>query len=374
MKARNLFIVFLIVLGTCLSSIQALIEFSEERLNSLVSKRWSVDQGKAWQVKYGYRAGMNFIPSTADNELEMFQAETYDPKTIDRELGFAQALGFSTARVFLHNLLWEEDSVKFLARLDNFLSIADKRGFSIMFVLLDSCWNDNPQPGTQPEPITGKHNSQWVQAPGYATIMDHDKFSQLKSYVMGVVTHYKDDSRIMAWDIWNEPNNSGYADNVILPLITEAFSWVRAVNPSQPLTTPVWQFSAHFSYFEQAQMKLSDVVSFHNYEVPQALQQVILHLKEYNDERPLVCTEYMARTAGSHFEPSLQIMKDENIYAYNWGLVNGRTMTIYDWSTTYMPATEPPQVWFHDVFNPDGTAFNQTEISYIQSVLLAKKN
>ncbi len=340
---------------------------------SLSDKRWTPERAQDWQTKYGYRAGINFIPSTADNELEMFQSETYDPKTIDRELGYAQSMGFTTARVFLHNLLWEEDSVKFLARLDNFLSIASKRGFAVMLVLFDSCWNADPHTGTQPEPIYGQHNSQWVQAPGTAILNDAKAFEKLHSYVKGVTEHFKDDSRIIAWDVWNEPNNSGYDDSFILPRITQVFSWIREVNPSQPLTTPVWKYSkASFSLFEQVQMNMSDVISFHNYEPPQQLAQSMEHIQKFNGDRPLVCTEYMARTAGSHFEPSLQMMKDLKINAYNWGLVNGRTNTIYDWTTCVKPATEPPAIWFHDIVNPDGSAFNQSEISYIQSVLLPK--
>lgn len=37
--------------------------------------------------------GANFIPSTAINQLEMWQKETFDPTTIDRELGFARKIG-----------------------------------------------------------------------------------------------------------------------------------------------------------------------------------------------------------------------------------------------------------------------------------------
>lgn len=345
-------------------------ELINGRISDLSKKRWSVPAAIDWQSKYGFRAGVNFIPSTADNELEMFQADTYDPKTIDRELGFAQTMGFTTLRVFLHNLLWEVDPSKFLVRLDNFLSIAEKRGFVVMFVLLDSCWNPSSHTGPQPEPISGMHNSQWVQAPGEAILKDHDQFKKLKSYIMGVVSHFKNDNRIIAWDVWNEPNNSGYEDQLILPLIVEVFEWIREVAPSQPLTTPVWKYSGVFSIFEQAQMNMSDVVSFHNYVQPSLLRSAIANLKRYNGDRPLVCTEYMARPAGSLFEPSLDILKNSNIHAYNWGLVNGRTMTIYDWSTRDSPASQPPSVWFHDIVNPDGTPFNQSEVTYIQSLLL----
>jgi hypothetical protein len=308
--------------------------------------RWTADQGVKWQVSKGYQAGVNFVPSNAVNELEMFQKETYDGVTIDRELSFAQTMGFNTLRVFLHNILWDLGSDDFLNRLDNFLSIASKRGFSTMFVLLDSCWNAYPKAGTQPEPIPGVHNSQWVQCPGYDIIHNTSAFNNLKPYIQGVIMRFKDDNRVLAWDIWNEPNNSGYADSLISPLIQTAFDWAREVGPTQPLTTPVWQNveGAIYTPFQKLQLDLSDVISF--------------------------CTEYMARTEGSTFQPNLEVLKNANVYAYNWGFVSGKTQTIYPWSTCTVPATEEPKVWFHDVLRSDGTAFNQTEISYIQSVLL----
>mmetsp|Transcript_9824 Transcript_9824/g.10583 ORF Transcript_9824/g.10583 Transcript_9824/m.10583 type:complete len:354 (+) Transcript_9824:81-1142(+) len=333
------------------------------------AERWSVEKAQVWQKKRGYKAGSNFVPSTADNELEMFQDITWDPTTIDRELQWAQDAGFTTMRVFLHNILWDQGSDAFLNRLDEYLTIADKHGISTMLVLFDSCWNIVAKPGVQPEPIPGVHNSQWVQAPGNGVVYDSDAFQTLKPYVQGVVSRFKDDSRVLAWDVWNEPDNSGYSGDLIGPLLQNVFDWVREVNPSQPLTTPVWYGFSDWNTFQRIQMDNSDVISFHHYDNENALQDVISSLQDYAQGRPLICTEYMARTAGSHFEPHLQIMKDAGIYAINWGLVSGRTQTIYPWSTTTVPATEEPEIWFHDIFRNTGTAFNQSEISYIQSVL-----
>ena len=53
--------------------------------------------------------GANFTPSTAVNQLEMWQEESFDPGTIDRELGFAEGIGMTIMRVFLHDLLWQQD-------------------------------------------------------------------------------------------------------------------------------------------------------------------------------------------------------------------------------------------------------------------------
>jgi endo-1,4-beta-mannosidase len=147
----------------------------------------------------------NFIPSTAINELEMWQADTFDPPTIDRELGWAQSLGMNSMRVFLHNLLWEQDSAGFLMRMNKFLEVADKHHIRIMFVLLDSVWEPHPHLGKQREARPHVHNSGWVQAPGADVLKDPSRWDrEVKPYV---IAHFKDDRRILMWDLMNEPDN-----------------------------------------------------------------------------------------------------------------------------------------------------------------------
>jgi hypothetical protein len=132
---------------------------------------WSADQANQWYAKQAWQVGSNFLPSTAVNELEMWQPETLDPPTIDRELGWAQGLGTNTMRVFLHNLLWQQGSQEFLRRIDRFLQIAEKHRIRITFVLLDSVWDPQPHLGLQPAPRPHVHNSRWVQAPGAELLM-----------------------------------------------------------------------------------------------------------------------------------------------------------------------------------------------------------
>lgn len=341
----------------------------------LAGERWSAEKAVVWQKKVGYHAGANFVPSTADNELEMFQDATYDPVTIDRELSWAAATGFTTIRVFLHHILWQEDSAKFIQRINDFLTIADKHNIKTTLVLLDSCWQAYPKAGTQPEPIPGVHNSQWVQCPGTDIIHNTDSFKSIVlPYVTGIVSAFKDDSRVLAWDVWNEPNNSGYADDLIAPLLKLTFDAIRTIDYTQPLTTPVWTDvdGAHYSDFMQLQLELSDVYSFHNYDTASHMQGCIDRLRQFDRIRPIVCTEYMARTVGSTFEPHLNILHTNNVIAYNWGLVSGRTQTIYPWSTNTVPATQEPEIWFHDIFRDNGVPFNASEIAYIQSILLPK--
>lgn len=309
--------------------VSALVAFCVGSTMAAASGRWSVERATRWQEKIGWKAGSNFIPSTADNELEMWQAATYDPVTIDRELQFAQDIGFSIVRVFLHNLLWSQDQKGFLSRIDDFLRMADSHQIRVMFVLFDSYWLAYPKLGAQPEPIPGVHNSQWVQAPGADYIYGNngEDFATLQDYVKGVVSYYRDDSRVLAWDIWNEPNNSEYPDSTIGPLLAQVVDWVHAIAPSQPITTPIWQDMNNTKYtaFQRQQLDASDVLSFHVYEDASITSNSIQNLKNYAPGRPLICTEYMARPRNSTFEPHLSIMKSEGVYAMNWGFVSGES-------------------------------------------------
>lgn len=335
--------------------------------------RWDEERAVTWYRDQGFKAGVNFIPSYASNQLEMFQDRTYDIDCIERELKWASELGFSVLRVYLHHLLWFDYHERFLQRLDEFLTIASCLGFSVIFVFFDSCWNSVAFSGPQPDPTPGVHNSRWLQCPGKDILDDVSRFDALKQYVQCIVSYFKNDHRVVMWDIWNEPNNSGYLDVVINPLLKKAFGWAREIQPCQPLTTGIWQTMVReiAKPFQTLQLQLSDVVTFHCYESSLRLQLSIEFLRRQEPRRPLICTEYMARTNESTFNPQLKMLKDANAWAISWGLVSGRSQTIFPWTTINHPSSEvEPTVWFHDFLRRDGSPFDQKEVEYIKSVLL----
>ena len=342
---------------------------------------WSTKQADEWQKKHGWRVGCNFTPAYAINELEMWQASTFDLAAIDRELGLAEGLGFNSVRVFLHNMLWQDDSKGLLKRMDKFLGVADKHHIGVMFVLLDSCWDPFPKIGIQREPTPHVHNSGWVQAPGQEILKDPSRYDSLKPYITGVLRHFKNDKRIDAWDLFNEPDNpntSAYGPvelankpDFALKLLTKEVEWARQIRPSQPLTIDVWygaawNESANLNPMQKYSLENSDVISFHCYDKPDDLKKRIDSLRQWN--RPILCTEYMARPNGSEFEPSLEIMKAANVAAYNWGFVSGKTQTIYPWDSWKKTYTEEPPVWFHDIFRPDGSPYRPEEVAYIRRI------
>jgi hypothetical protein len=344
-------------------------------------ERWSMEKANMWYSQQGWLVGANYMPEDAINQLEMWQADTFDPSQIDKELGWAQSLGMNTMRVFLHDLLWEQDSKGFTKRIDTFLSIADRHHIRPIFVIFDSCWDPRPKLGSQHPPIPGIHNSGWVQSPGAASLENPKQYPRLHSYVAGVVRAFADDKRVLAWDIWNEPDNEGGGNYVkeeptnksalVQTLLPHAFAWAREAHPIQPLTSGVWNGDWRgletMSAVAQIQIRESDIISFHNYGWPEEFERRIHELQQYN--RPLICTEYMARGAGSTFDTILPIAKRDHVGAISWGFVAGKTQTYLPWDSWKRPYVEDkPTIWFHDIFYPDGTLYRQREGEIFQSL------
>ena len=346
--------------------------------------RWTEAQANAWYAQHRWLVGSNFIPKDASNQLEMWQADTFDPQEIDRELGWAEAIGMNTMRVFLHDLLWKQDAAGFKQRMDQFLSIASRHHIRPIFVIFDSCWDPNPKLGKQRPPVPGVHNSRWVQSPGAKALDDPSQVPRLKAYVTGVIGAFAKDQRIVAWDVWNEPDNTNAKKDPkdkkarVEALLPQVFEWARSVDPSQPLTSGVWDGTseewaapAKWNATERTQLEQSDVISFHNYSWPEDFQAHVLALQKLN--RPLLCTEYMARSVGSTFDTILPLAKSDHVAAINWGLVAGKTQTNLPWESWNHPyvKTKPP-VWFHEVFYSDGKPYREAEVQLIRQLTTTK--
>lgn len=343
------------------------------------ASRWSPDRANNWYQAQGWPVGANYITSNAVNQLEMFQADTFDPRRIDTELGWAQSAGFNTLRVFLHDLLWVQDQRGFQARLAQFVDIAARHGIKPLFVLFDSCWDPAPQAGPQRPPTPGVHNSGWVQSPGAARLDDRGYIRILRGYVTAVLTQFRNDDRVLAWDLWNEPDNPSRhyrsterADKVqlVADLLPQVFDWARSVDPCQPLTSGVWHGEwadpDSRSTISGIQLDNSDVITFHSYAEPAEFENRIDELAPLG--RPVLCTEYMARTLGSTVEDILPIAKRRNVAAINWGFVAGKTQTYFPWDSWEHPYTAMPDVWFHDLLQPDGRPFKAPEIQTIRQM------
>ncbi len=359
-----------------LIAITALLTLS----SAFAREKWTEKQANDWYASQPYLAGANYINRDSINQIEMWNKETFNPKQIDEELGWAKSIGFNTMRVFLHDLVWEENPEGFFERVDKFLEIADKHNIKIMFVFFDSCWNPIAKLGKQPSPRKYIHNSGWLQSPARIRLFDKTQWDILEKYVTDVITRYKNDKRVIVWDLFNEPaqlqgNKFGNESDKVEPvkeLLKKVFQWARNANPSQPLTVGVYSRPPFKHKYKSAHgegeiaLTESDVISFHVYNT-KISEECVKNLQRYN--RPLICTEYMARPI-STFNPVLGIFKKHNVGAYNWGFVNGKSQTIYPWNSwekKYTKDTLPP--WFHDIFHADGTPYDKIETDYIKATL-----
>ena len=348
--------------------------------------KWSQEKAKKWYEERDWLVGCNYLPSNAINQLEMFQLETFDEEINIRELSWAKDLGFNTVRVYVHDLLWNQKE-SFTNTLNQFLDICHELEIRPMLVLFDDCHRPYPKLGKQPKPVRGVHNSGWKQSPGMALVHEiyedptHSEIPRLKRYVQEILSEFSDDERILMWDVYNEPGQFGISDKAI-SLLELVWKWALEVRPSQPLTACL--DGSVGKDIIACNAENSDIITFHTYEADK-LEETINRLGEY--ERPLICTEYMAREFGSTFEFSLPIFKSHNIGCYNWGLVAGKSQTHFGWSTILELKEKKekgdfleegdqipePEVWFHDIFRTDGSPFNKKEVSFIKEITSVKK-
>ncbi len=361
-------------------------------------KRWSEERSREWYADLPWLVGCNFLPSTAINQVEMFQPETFDPGTIRRELGWARDLGLNTLRVYLHDILWSGEIREGVqASFEAFLDICESLGMRCIIVFFDDChWDHTIKLGKQHPRITDVHNSGWLKSPGRellqayqdGTIPDDDR-ARLKGYVQGILERYGDDPRILMWDIYNEPNLPATKT-----LLEDAWRWAREIDPSQPLTGCHYGAGPDYAAFHSEQ---SDVLSYHCYNSTQQ-QANIDELRRMHPGRPIICTEYMGRP-DSTFQQCLPILKENNVGAINWGLVNGKSGTVWrwpsqraineivakpDWTMNQIELSHgfdqpapgenypEPELWFHDIFRVDGTPFDPEDVAFIRRMTGAK--
>ena len=405
----SLLIGVLIIIKSCNSNIDNL------------SGKWTAERAWRWYGNQPWLVGSNFITSSAINQLEFWQEDTFDLDRIDKELSLSSSIGMNTQRVFLHDLLWEQDSIGFIKRIDQYLTISDKYGIKTMLVFFDGVWHPSPKLGKQPEPLINVHNSGWVQSPGAKLLRDTLAYYKLEKYVKGIVKYFSNDERVLIWDLYNEPGLLGIASHDIskeraielykqvgieineenyptynlkqiddrtnkqfytLKLLKKTVGWVREINPSQPITTGIYNWDSDWGNFEQLSeldqfiLSSSDIISFHEYGDKASAIKRIDQLNNYN--RPLMCTEYLNRgnntggwidgKVGNTFEAYLPLFKKKRVAAYNWGLVSGKTNTIYPWKSWDSIFTGPPLKWHHDIFDKNLKPFSDNEVELFKKL------
>lgn len=358
-----------------------------------VPGRWPVEKAKAWYAKLPWLVGCNYYPATAINQIDMWQASTFDPATIDKELALAASIGMNTLRVYLHDLVWADDEQGLYKRMDQFLDICQNHGIRPFFVFFDDCHYPEPELGEQPLPVRAWHNSGWRNSPARDVALRFaegaatgEEVARLKGYVQETMRRFKADERVLFWELYNEPGcGRGEDAEKSKRLVYESWVWAREVNPSQPISSNTAGAVGRVNI--AINRANSDIHSIHSYSSPAALERLIEEYKK--DGRPVIVTEWLARTRGSTVQDCLPVLKEHRVGAVNWGFVSGKSGTIWPWKSRRGPNGErlslnekrargevvkpgepfpEPEVWFHDLFRIDGTPFDQAEIDLFKEL------
>ncbi len=382
------------------------LEAADADLPDPVPGRWSVEKINAWYDRQPWLVGCNYYPATAINQIEMWQASTFDLPTIRKELALAESVGMNTLRVYLHDLVWADDEQGLYQRMDRFLDACKEHDIRPWFVFFDDCHFPRPRLGKQPLPVMAYHNSGWVNSPGRALAVRYgngkatpEEAARLKGYVQNTMRRFKDDPRVLMWELYNEPgrgnsdgepmegtNPKGGIGDHSKRLVHDSWVWAREVAPSQPvMSNSSGSVGKRNIAINRAN---SDLHSIHSYGggAPRLRKEILEYQK---DGRPVMVTEWLARDKGSTVETCLPVMKELDAGAVNWGFVSGKSATIWNWDSRRNARGKPrnvtqerkagkvvrpgdplpePEVWFHDLFRPDHTPYDEGEIEIFRQL------
>ena len=330
--------------------------------------RWSVEQAKAWGAANPWWCGLNYIPANAINYTAMWDKTSFSPDVIRRELKLMKDMGMNCVRFVMQYKVYEDDPEYFLKTFETFLSLCDEAGVKAMPIFFDDCafgTNRDPVVGRQSEPLEGWYAWAWSPSPSHTMVADPREHPKLERYVKDVMMRHKDDTRIFLWDLYNEPTSSGLGARSF-PLLRKTFAWAREVNPSQPISSGVWNKDKALN---KILLENSDVVTFHCYKSAKETAEDVKALQKTG--RPVICTEWMNRRRKSTVKDCIDVFADLDAGCLLWGLVNGKTQTHLTWG--HRPEHLPYKgAWQHDLYHGDFTPYDSKEIELIKNTIKRK--
>lgn len=350
-------------------------------------KQWSIEEINAWYDAQPWLTGFNFYPSTTINQTEIWQE--YDHARvfadIGKELSLAKSIGFNCLRTILPFELWQRCPEVFFRHLEEYLALCADFGIRVMPVLFDDCCvpRERYQPmvfGKQPDPEPGYFGGSSVtcfettNSAGYTLIDDEGMDVQVENYIRQLMEHFRNDDRILVWNVWNEPGNSNRGSQS-LPMMTKVFGWLRQYDASQPLAADLFSAGCDFpdeylckprveTEIELAAVALSDIISYHYYGDYLHMRQFIQKLKEY--QRPLLCTEWLHRPMRSFIQTHLPLLKRERVGSFMFGFVNGKSQFNEVWEYLKERKDMDTTLWMHDIFHSNFVPYDQEEIDVIK--------
>ncbi len=354
-----------------------------------MSYQWTKERIWEWYDARPWIRGCNYMPSDAISNIDMWQGLHFEERfeTAKAELRLAADTGFNAIRIFLSYIVWKEEHDSFMERFERFLTLMDSFGIQAVVCLGDDCQvpRDNPYSrehcGEQKFEWGyhgGRKNSQHStrnDEPGYWLIDDEPEL--VYSWVQEIIGRYKDDNRILIWDLYNEPGNCK-REQLTIPHLKRFFEIAREIDPIQPLTAGVWTISEkeeELYEVEQFALEHSDIVSYHKYSPYMINVQVIRKLKKYG--RPIINTEWLGRVLGNSLEENFPLFYVEKIGCFNWGFVAGKYQGHEPWNTTWEQYYDGIETnvdftkWFHDLYRSNFRPYNPKEIEIIRTLTAA---
>ena len=359
-----------------------------------MEKRWSIEKINEWYEKQPWLRGCNFMGSDCANRIDQWQSLGFEERliTADRELALAAETGMNTIRIILEYIVWRDEHDGFMERFERYLATAARHGISCMVVFGNDCMPPKTegwrplQLGEQPCDWGyhgGRKNSQHgtFNIPGYHLLDEPEEAERHYQWVREIITRYKDDPRIIVWDLFNEPGNSNRG-SMSLPHMKKFFEIAREIDPIQPLTVGIWAFPEpmtsvvnlreSLSEIQKYALDNSDLITYHCYGSLERNVAIIKALKKYG--RPIVNTEWLARPLGNNVEEMYPLFYSNDIGCYMWGLVAGKYQTYEPWNGIWDRYEKDPNLnwdftkWFHDLYRPALRPYNPKEIELMKRI------
>lgn len=352
-----------------------------------MNARWSEEKIWNWYNKRPWIRGCNFMSSDCANRIDQWQEYGFEQRfeTAKKELKLAAETGFNSIRIIPEFFVWEQEHDCFMKRFDRYIDEAYKNGISSMIVLGNDCMPPKEEAlkrmhlGEQKIDL-GYHGGRKVSQHGkfnehgYSLFDEPEYEEKFLEYTKEIVTKYKNDERVIIWDVFNEPGNSN-RHSLSLPLLKKMLKLIREINPIQPLTVGIWTQSTNLENLleiEKFGLENSDIISYHNYNSYANNIEELKNLKQYG--RPIINTEWLNRCGQNTVEEMFPLFFLEKVGCYNWGLVAGKYQTFEPWNAVWDNYKENPDnfkdfdftKWFHDLYRPSLNPYNPKEIELIK--------
>ena len=345
---------------------------------------WSKEKAWDWYQKRPWIRGCNYMSADCANRIDQWQADGFEQRleTTDRELALAAQTGFNSIRIIPEFIVWDQEHDSFLKRFDRYLDVCAKHGITCMVVLANDCMRPKGleinRLGRQ-HVAWGYHGGRKLSQHdsigiGYHVLDEPETAPRYFEMVREMVVRYKNDERIIIWNVYNEVGNSGRKE-ITLPNLKRIFEICREIDPVQPLTCETWSLGGEIENLPEAEryaLEHSDIISYHSYSDYITNIKIIRALKQLG--RPILCTEWLARCLDNNVREMFPLFYIERIGCYNWGFVAGKSQTYEPWNSLWKQYEDNPNEkidftkWFHDLYRPNHKPYDPKEIEIIKSI------